>query len=355
MIRINLVRQWGLALAVASTAAARAFAGEGHSTRAPAAAYAERWNERVVALRERLAEAQRAAGTLSAGAARDAVRERQLGLQFELETLTGGTFADLTQRVEEVRRAEPGPGLVAECDYWQLRIELARSDAAATSQPERVARVRRVDRFLAQHPRSPRVPGLVAESWAAVDASGDAVTARRWLELLEAGFPRHVTTAHRRGAERLRAAVGEAFAPDWSDSTGQAIDWRALRGSPVVAVYAAAWDAESRRLMERLAGWSGLRSAMLPRLIVVLLDRRAETASALLSAGGLKARVICDGRGWGADGVEAWGVRALPVALVIDGSGTLRGAFRAVDDASFDRLEAAWRAAGGAVEPTPAR
>lgn len=300
-------------------------------------------------LRTRLAVIDDALGA-SEREEHDRLLIEKMAVLFELLTLEGRQLDPLEKLATEARSHEPGEGLAAAADYWRLRVGLTRVDRVTKSQPAAGAALKQVEQYLDAHPQSPYAALLIAEVIEAAYSQRDFDAVDRLLGRLKRDLPEHPSTTALLGGDRLRRAVGEVFAPAMTDVRGAAVDWVSLRGRPILVLYWASWDVASQRVLRQIAAWPGMGGAERASLVTISLDRAAADAEAALAKAGLHATVCCDGKGWQSAAAEAWGIRSLPVALVLDDGGRLRSVVSGVGSDYEKRLGAAWRAAGGRLE-----
>lgn len=270
---------------------------------------------------------------------------------FELLALEGRPLDPLDRLASEARSHDPGEALAAAADYWRLRISLLRRDLRTASQPATGWALSLVEQYLNSHPRSPYVAALVADVIESAYAEKNLAAVDRLLDRLKRDLPDHPTTEALLGADRLRRSIGRPMTVALKDTQGRPVDWDGLRGHPTLVLIWAAWDAASMRTLRQIAAWPSFRDPNGAALVVaVSLDRQSADAEATLKELGLRAIVCCDGKSWRSEYVEDWGIRSLPVALILDGSGRLRSVVSGIDSNFALRLGEAWRAAGGRLE-----
>lgn len=324
----------------------------------PADSYLARRDVETRRLSDLIARINACLASAPSGAEREPLLMRKLAATYALSALQGQPLDNLQRLAADVLRDKPGPALAAAAEYWQLRIESDGGLASPAAPASRLSRVRRIEAFVERHPTHDAVPSLIAEllDWAAAD--NDYATVDRWLPRLQtAGSSAPGGSTPAAGAEilvgqdRLRRAIGATWTPVLAGASGQAVDWSALRGRPVLAIFWASWDASSTSLLSRVAGWSDMHDAARPRCVLISLDRRRQDAEAGAARWPITAISCCDGRAWASPIVREWGVKGLPLVLVIDDQGRLQAVFDGISEDMFSRLEAAWCAAGGAAEP----
>lgn len=300
-------------------------------------------------LKARLAEIDDGLGA-SGREEHDRLLIEKMAVLFELLTLQGRPLDALEKLATEARSHNPGEALATAADYWRLRVALTRTDRVTKSQSAAGSGLKLVEQYLDAHPQSPYAAVLIEEVVDEAYAARDLEAVDRLLGLLKRDLPGHPTTTALVGADRLRRAEGELFAPAMTDVGGRAVDWMSMRGHPTLVLFWASWDVASQRVLRQIAAWPGMGGAESGALVAISLDRASSEAEAGLAKAGLVGVLCCDGKGWQSPEAEAWGIRSLPVALILDEGGRLRAVVRGVGSDYEKRLMNAWRAAGGRLE-----
>jgi len=311
---------------------------------------------RAAAFEARLAEIDARVAAERVPEIRDRLLVERLACLHELGSIRGDSLDALDRAADDVLRTRPTGELRTAAEYWRLRVELLRREPKAATQPI-IAQLQRIEQFLDRHPGCTYGPTLVAEAVEMAVEARDHVTIERLLARLESGYADHPLTASLIGAHRLNRNVNEVWAPVISDLDGKAIDWRGLRGRPALVLFWASWDPASSLLLERLATWSMLRDGARVSLVAISLDTQRERAIDALRRTGLAAVLVWDVEPgdsptgsravWRSPLADYWGVRSLPVALVLDGSGRLRHVVRPLGEDGWHELVTAWRGVGG--------
>ncbi len=280
----------------------------------------------------------------------DRLLVEKMAVLFELLTLEGRGLEPLDNLAMEARSHEPGESLATAADYWRLRVALSQSDRRTGSQPAAGVALKLVEQYLDSHPRSPYAAVLIEEVIDAAYGSRDFDSVDRLLGRLKRDFADHPTTKALVGGDRLRRAIGEVWSPNITDTSGIGVDWAAMRGKPVVVVFWASWDVASQRALRQIASWPGFGGSDRAAMVAISLDRQPAEAATFLEKVGVRATVCCDGRGWQSELATAWGIRSLPVVLILDEGGRLRAVVSGVGSDFDKRLRQAWRSVGGRLE-----
>jgi len=304
----------------------------------------------IARLERRLANIDAAVARSTSSSERDWLQIDKLRTTFELATIRDDSLDSVDRLAAQLLEGRPSPELSTAADYWRLRVALARFDPAPASQPVIALRIRRVDEYLDQHPGASFGPALIAEVVESAYEGRDFVSVDRLLNRLKREYPDDPTTAALVGQDRVRRCIGEPWAPVLKDARGADVELARLRGEPAMVLFFASWDPLSRELLGKLGGWASLRDPARPRLVAISLDAHVADAETALKNAGLSAVLCCEERGWSSPVANAWGIRALPVVLLLDGDGKVRHVFREVGPETAAALGRSWRAVGGRLE-----
>jgi hypothetical protein len=274
------------------------------------------------------------------GAYRDEAVRIELQTLFELATLEHGDFAPLCQRVQALLAAPPSPDAEQEAAFWEItcrRVAQVRARSAATqptsaaSQPE--ADPLAVDdaetlaafaEFLRRYPQSRYAPRLATRLYEAAAARGERGAMLAAVEHLGTHFPSHAATRALLAAWNRVETIGKPFWLAFKTSDGRSIDTRAWSGQPVLIVVWASFDASACQRVREVEAFRRAHPAL--RVVGVNLDDDAEHLEAATKRLGVDWPQFNDGLGWGNEFARTWGVRALPLVLVLDQAGRLVGA-----------------------------
>lgn len=319
-------------------------------------AFAAEVAARAAAFEARLADIDARVAVERSPEVRDRLLIERLACLHELGSIRGDSLDALDRAADDVLRTRPSGELRTAAEYWRLRVELLRREPKSATQPI-IAQLQRIEQFLDRHPGCAYCPTLIAEAIDMAVEARDHVTIERLVARLESDFPDHPLTASLSGVQRLNRSRNEVWAPVLADSEGQALDWRGLRGRPVLVLFWASWDPASSLLLERLSGWPAMRDASRVSLVAISLDTQRERAVDALRRAGLAAVLVWDvepGEAhagprpvWRSPLANYWGVRSLPVALLLDASGRLRHVVRPLGEDGWHELVSVWRGVGG--------
>lgn len=265
------------------------------------------------------------------GPRRDEAVVLELDTAFEIGVLTGGRFDDLCRRASEYCRAPPSAAALHEAAYWQIVCRrLERGSGAAggrtvpSTHPAHDAELLREFRtYLEQYPGSRRAPRLAEVLFDDARRRGDRGEMRRLVERLAGAQLGHPVAERLRAQLRREEAVGQAFDVRLRLTDGSTHEIARDRGRIVVLVVWAGFDRDSRERLREV--WDAARQDADLRLVGVNLDLSAEDMTAACRELGVGCPQAHDGRGWAGDFALEWGVRELPLVLVVDRRGRLVG------------------------------
>ncbi len=220
-------------------------------------------------------------------------------------------------------------------DYWRFRDRLNRLRARqALGQADSDEAIALIRAFVDANPGSTHAVAMIEKVIDDCYADNDLAAAASYLDLLMQHHPRHVATAALVGRHRLRSAIGTEFRPQLFMLDGAAIDWNAVRGRPVFLVFWSPSHGPSTRMIEHLKSFRLREGTDAFSVVTIALHRSASIVRERLAA--LDAAPPADISSWthGHEPAEwrsavadEYGIRTLPLVLLIDSEGTLREMF----------------------------
>lgn len=220
-------------------------------------------------------------------------------------------------------------------DYWRFRDRLNRLRARqALGQADSDEAIALIRAFVDANPGSTHAVAMIEKVIDACYAGNDLPAAEAYLDLLVQHHPRHVATAALVGRHRLRSAIGTEFRPSLFTLDGAPIDWTKARGRPVFIVFWSPTHGPSTRMIEHLKTFRLREGTDRFSVVTIALHRNSSIVRDKLAA--LDAAPPADIASWthGHEPAEwrsavadEYGIRALPLVLLIDENGILRELF----------------------------
>lgn len=304
---------------------------------------------RIEVLRHALVELDGLLTESQSPADRDAALRLRLDCRFELATLEGEPLSELEAELDRLPTAQCGPALAEAVDYWRLRVDLARP-AGVDERSAPAKRIRGIEQFLRAHPGSPRRIGLLHELLQTAMAARDFAAVDRWIQRLERDGASDANSVALLGRFRLRRLIGARFDPLLQRVDGMPIEWTSYHGRPVLVVFFGSWDIASCRLLEELASPPSGLNPHGAALVLVSLDESRAAAQKAVESAGVTGALCCDERGRSGLIARRFGLRSLPVVLMLDREGRLRRIIDDVGPALRESLLTGWREMATPVE-----
>jgi hypothetical protein len=263
------------------------------------------------------------------GTHRNQVVRLELETLFEIETLSGGSYDALCQRVDHYLERPPSESGLHEAAYWAIYCRrLGRS--AAASQPAS-APVAKCDRalleayreYVRRYPRSRHVPRMATLLFESAAERADMDEMRRLVAQLRRDFAGHAVTQLLEAQLRREEAIGRPFALAFKTAEGQQIDTAEWQGRPVLIVVWAGFSRHARAVVRQIEAFRQAHPAL--RVVGVNLDESAQRMHAACEELGVAWPQFNDGRGWANRVALRWGVRDVPWVFAVDRRGVLVG------------------------------
>jgi hypothetical protein len=243
-------------------------------------------------------------------------------------------------------------------DWSQMRLRLAELRNArraglpepSSAAPPVTADLEVIQAFVTRYPSASASVPLLERLIEGRFRAGD-LSARPWLDLLQANHSEHVTTRAIQGRVRMFSSIGVKWQPALAAADGTPFDWSCVSGRMTIVVF---WSSRHLPCVERLRRLAELQEGLGPdgpAIVPVAIDTDAERVRKVLGEIGPAWPVLCERLGWHSPLTLEYGIRSLPLTLILDRDGCLRAVHDA--GAAFDAIAAGMQGVGPGAASRP--
>lgn len=183
--------------------------------------------------------------------------------------------------------------------------------------------LRRYRRFVHAYPNSRFTPRLLGELIRAAWRQGQDEAAREYVRQLRADHPDHVETRAIEAALTRRSMLGKPLQLRLKLADGRELDLAGLKGKVVVVCFWATWSEASRRALPEIDATIEPFAGRGVRIVGVSLNRTRDRVEAFCGTHDIDWPQHIDGGQWDGPLARRFGVRRLPLVLVVDREGVL--------------------------------
>lgn len=246
---------------------------------------------------------------------------------FHLTLHAGDPLDAFEGEIDQVLRSvekRPDPVLEADAAAWKIRCVVSRLQREGRPAVEvRTIELKKAEDYVKRFPKSPFSPrmleALIENAWARNDSR-----AERYIQLLKANFPNHVSTSAVEATLWRRAAIGQPLAVSIHTVDGKAIQTKALKGKVILIQFWATFSPASIRHLDELRELYATYHSKGLEIIGVSLDADRAEVERALAEHQVSWPQSHDKLGWAGPIVKELAVSELPTTLLIDREGILR-------------------------------
>lgn len=268
-------------------------------------------------------------------------------------TLTGNGF----ERIDEEARVlseSSSPELREAAEYWKLRMRLNQVDAsiAQGAKPDG-SDLKAMRKFIDRHPASRRSIPFIERMVDQSLETGDEATILAMLHLMQKHHPRHPAARSLAGRFALRQSIGRKWQPTLRMPDGTPFSWDSIKGLPTVVVFWAFEHSPSLKTLGVLSSFRAEHPQNQFNIVTIAIDRDADAAVRKIGELQLNCYQIVERDAWKSKLTFDFGVRSLPLILLLDNEQKLVAIIEPREWNTGPRLTAALNQLLGLTPPGP--